>query len=108
MSAFEEEVAEREERAIEAHARLPVRTNYQIARQEGQEQMERPTVSLWWSGFAGGLSISFSLLGQAALMRALPDAPWAPLVSSLGYSTGFLMVILAREQLLVASSPPAP
>ena len=38
--------------------------------------MERPAVSLWWSGFAGGLSISFSLLGQAALARGLPQAPW--------------------------------
>ena len=69
MSASEEETVEREERAIAEHARLPVRTVYQIVRQEGQEQMERPAVSLWWSGFAGGLSISFSLLGQAALAR---------------------------------------
>ena len=71
MSVSEQETVEREERAIAEHARLPVRTVYQIVRQEGQEQMERPAVSLWWSGFAGGLSISFSLLGQAALMRAL-------------------------------------
>ena len=66
--------------------------------------MERPAVSLWWSGFAGGLSISFSLLGQAALMRALPDAPWAPLVASFGYSIGFLMVILARQQLFTETT----
>ncbi len=95
---------EREERALAEHARLPVRTVYQIVRQEGQEQMERPAVSLWWSGFAGGLSISFSLLGQAALVRALPDAPWAPLVSSFGYSIGFLMVILARQQLFTETT----
>jgi len=76
LGASEEEIVEREERATEEHARLPVRTVHQIVRQEGQEQMERPAVSLWWSGFAGGLSISFSLLGQAALVRALPDAPF--------------------------------
>ena len=76
MGASEEEIVEREERATEEHARLPVRTVHQIVRQEGQKQMERPAVSLWWSGFAGGLSISFSLLGQAALVRALPDAPF--------------------------------
>jgi Formate/nitrite transporter len=64
-----------------------VRTVHQIVR------------SPWWSGFAGGLSISFSLLGQAALVRSLPHAPWAPLVTSLGYSVGFLIVILARQQL---------
>ena len=47
MSASEEDIAEREERAIEEHARLPVRTVYQIVRKEGQEQMERPGLSLW-------------------------------------------------------------
>jgi formate/nitrite transporter FocA (FNT family) len=104
LSIPEEEAVEREERALADHARLPVRTVYQIVRQEGQEQMERPAVSLWWSGFAGGLSISFSLLGQAALVRALPDAPWAPLVSSFGYSIGFLMVILARQQLFTETT----
>lgn len=104
MSASEEETVEREERAIAEHARLPVRTVYQIVRQEGQEQMERPSVSLWWSGFAGGLSISFSLLGQAALARGLPQAPWTPLVASFGYSVGFLMVILARQQLFTETT----
>ena len=104
LNTSEKELVEREEREIAEHARLPVRTVYQIVRQEGQEQMERPAVSLWWSGFAGGLSISFSLLGQAALMRALPDAPWTPLVASFGYSIGFLMVILARQQLFTETT----
>ncbi len=104
LSVSEEEAVEREERALAEHARLPVKTVYQIVRQEGQEQMERPAVSLWWSGFAGGLSISFSLLGQAALMRALPDAPWRPLVASFGYCVGFLMVILARQQLFTETT----
>jgi formate/nitrite transporter FocA (FNT family) len=104
LSISDEEALEREERALAEHARLPAKTVYQIVRQEGQEQMERPAVSLWWSGFAGGLSISFSLLGEATLMRALPDAPWRPLVASLGYSIGFLMVILARQQLFTETT----
>ena len=77
MSISEEEAVEREERGLDDHARLPVKTVYQIVRQEGQEQMERPAVSLWWSGFAGGLSISFSLLGQA-LSCAPPRRVLAP------------------------------
>ena len=104
MSPSDNDGGEREDRAVEEHARLPVKTVYQIVRQEGQEQMERPAVSLWWSGFAGGLSISFSLLGQAVLKRGLPDAEWAPLVTSLGYSIGFLMVILARQQLFTETT----
>jgi formate/nitrite transporter FocA (FNT family) len=37
-------------------------------------------------------------------MRGLPDARWTPLVASLGYSIGFLMVILARQQLFTETT----
>ncbi len=37
-------------------------------------------------------------------MRALPDAPWRPLVASFGYCVGFLMVILARQQLFTETT----
>jgi formate/nitrite transporter FocA (FNT family) len=95
---------DREDRDAIEHARLAPRTVYQIVRQEGQDQMERPPVSLWWSGFAAGLSISFSLLSQAILKQTLPDASWTPLVSSFGYSVGFLMVVLARQQLFTETT----
>jgi len=55
-------------------------------RRLGEEEMARPVTSLWWSGVAAGLSISFSLLAQAILQTQPADAPWRPLVSSLGYS----------------------
>src|ERR1700761_5982827 len=58
---------------------------YEIVRRLGDEEMERPITSLWWSGLAAGLSISFSLLAQAILQTHLPDAPWRSLVSSFGY-----------------------
>src|SRR5262249_33838776 len=51
-----------------------------------------------------GLSISFSLLAQAILQTHLPDAPWRPLVSSFGYSVGFLMVVLSRQQLFTENT----
>jgi formate-nitrite transporter family protein len=58
----EREVADIEERA---QPRAPV--IYEIVRQLGEEEMARPSVSLWWSGVAAGLSISFSLLAEAVL-----------------------------------------
>lgn len=94
----------RHEREVEEHTRLEVRTVYEIVRQEGEEQMARPPVSLWWSGFAAGLSISFSLLAQAILALYLPKAGWAPLVSGLGYCIGFVMVVLARQQLFTETT----
>ncbi len=35
---------------------------------------------------------------------ALPDTPWRPLLSSLGYSVGFLIVILGRQQLFTENT----
>jgi formate/nitrite transporter FocA (FNT family) len=77
---------------------------YEVVRRLGDEEMGRPATSLWWSGVAAGLSISFSLLAQAILQNHLPDAPWRPLVSSFGYCVGFLMVVLSRQQLFTEST----
>jgi formate/nitrite transporter FocA (FNT family) len=77
---------------------------YEVVRRMGEEEMERPALSLWWSGVAAGLSISFSLLAQAILLTHLPDAPWRPLIVSMGYTIGFLMVVLSRQQLFTEST----
>jgi formate-nitrite transporter family protein len=77
---------------------------YEVVRRLGDEEMARPLVSLWWSGVAAGLSISFSLLAQAILQNHLPDAPWRTLVTSFGYCVGFLMVVLGRQQLFTEST----
>ena len=77
---------------------------YEIVRRLGEEEMGRPATSLWWSGLAAGLSISFSLLAQAILQMHLPDAPWRPLISSFGYCAGFVMVVLSRQQLFTENT----
>lgn len=77
---------------------------YEVVRRLGDEEMERPLVSLWWSGLAAGLSISFSLLAQAILREHLPDAPWRVLIAGFGYSLGFLIVVLGRQQLFTEST----
>ncbi|HUI96803.1 MAG TPA: formate/nitrite transporter family protein [Xanthobacteraceae bacterium] len=77
---------------------------YEVVRRLGEEEMVRPVTSLWWSGVAAGLSISFSLLTQAILLTRLPDAPWRPLVASLGYVVGFVMVVLSRQQLFTENT----
>jgi formate/nitrite transporter FocA (FNT family) len=77
---------------------------YEVVRRLGDEEMERPLTSLWWSGVAAGVSMSFSLLAQSALEAYLPEAGWKPLVSSMGYTVGFLMVVLGRQQLFTEST----
>ena len=77
---------------------------YETVRRSGEEEMARPAMSLWWSGVAAGLSISFSVLAQAVLRTHLPDEPWRDLVTALGYPIGFLMVVLARQQLFTENT----
>lgn len=77
---------------------------YETVRRLGDEEMERPITSLWWSGVAGGLSITFSLLAEAILQTHLPDAPWRSLISGFGYSVGFVMAVLSRQQLFTEST----
>jgi formate-nitrite transporter family protein len=95
----EREVEDIEERTV---PRTPV--IYEIVCRLGAEEMARPVTSLWWSGVAAGLSISFSLLAQAILHNHLPDAPWRPLIVSFGYSIGFVMVVLSRQQLFTENT----
>ena len=97
-------VSEHEIEDIEDRARLRTPVIYEIVRREGETEMDRPITSLWWSGVAAGLSISFSLLAQGVLFVHLPDAPWRPLVVGFGYSVGFLIVVLARQQLFTENT----
>jgi formate/nitrite transporter FocA (FNT family) len=77
---------------------------HEIVRDQGEEELERSASGLAWSGVAAGLSIGFSFVVQATLQAALPDADWTRLVSAFGYSTGFLIVILGRQQLFTETT----
>jgi formate/nitrite transporter FocA (FNT family) len=100
----QETVEEHEEGEIQARARLKAPMIYEIVRREGDDEMNRPAASLWWSGVAAGLSISFSLLTLALLKHSLPTTPWAHLLDSFGYSVGFLIVVLGRQQLFTENT----
>jgi formate-nitrite transporter family protein len=60
--------------------------------------------SLWWSGVAAGMSISFSLLAEAILQVHLPDVQWRLLITGFGYPVGFVMVVMSRQQLFTETT----
>jgi formate/nitrite transporter FocA (FNT family) len=77
---------------------------HEIVREEGEAALERTIGALIWSSLAAGLSMGFSFLTQAVLEAGLPDTPWRHLVSSFGYSIGFVLVIMGRQQLFTEST----
>jgi formate/nitrite transporter FocA (FNT family) len=77
---------------------------HEIVRRQGIEELERPVASLLWSGISAGLAIGLSLLGKAVMETAVPEGAWTPLLQALGYSIGFVVVILGRMQLFTEST----
>lgn len=93
-----------EKRKARARTAVNPRVVHEAIRREGREELARPSSALFWSGLAAGLSMGFSLVGEGTLRAALPDAEWTPLVAKLGYTLGFLFVILGRQQLFTENT----
>lgn len=93
-----------ERRDVVKRAAIRPQVVHETIRLEGEEELERPVAALAWSGLAAGLSMGFSFLTVALLRHHLPDAPWRPLVSQLGYAVGFLIVVLGRQQLFTENT----
>src|SRR3954451_2261572 len=93
------ELTGREEEAVEAQSRPNAALIHETIRAEGESELERATHALLLSGLAAGLSMGFSLVAQGLLRARLPEAPWRELVGAFGYTVGFLIVVLGRQQL---------
>ena len=94
-----EEQAEAEERSSPSGAVV-----YKAVLHEGRKELERPTSALFWSGLAAGLSMGASLIAEGLIGSHLPEANWKMLVSKFGYSVGFIVVILGRQQLFTENT----
>ena len=93
-----------EEEAVRGASHLSAKLVYQVVRREGDEELRRPWTSLFWSGIAAGVCISFSVIGEALFKTYLPDSTWLPLLESLGYTFGFVIVIVGRMQLFTENT----
>ena len=72
---------------------------FEAIRHEGEEELRRHFSQLAWSALAAGLAMGFSFLVEALLAHKLPTADWSEVISTFGYSLGFLIVVLGRQQL---------
>ncbi|HEU4708681.1 MAG TPA: formate/nitrite transporter family protein [Methylophilaceae bacterium] len=82
----------------------PGETVHAAILEEGRHELQRSSQALWWSGLAAGLSMGFSMIGEGLLASHMPDTEWRKLVATLGYSFGFLIVVLGRQQLFTENT----
>ena len=94
----------RERMAIEAQEKLSPRLIYEIIRRNGVEELNRPAKALVFSGVIAGVMITFSFVCKAVFQTYLPDEPWSPLIANVGYSVGFILVILGHMQLFTENT----
>lgn len=101
-----EKALTREERLVVSdHAKLSALSVYSIILREGEEELHRPKTSLWWSGVAAGLGISTSVLMVGVIRANLgDDHPYLTLWQAMGYTFGFVLVILCRLQLFTENT----
>ena len=88
-----------EKNMLRENAPLQPKVIFHIIREEGEEEMSRSFRALAFSALAAGVFVSFSFLFRACFRMYMAEYSWEPLISSLGYTVGFLIVILGRMQL---------
>jgi formate-nitrite transporter family protein len=89
---------------VEERVAIGAHVVYEAIRREGEEELQRKASALAWSAFAAGLSMGFSFIAEGLLMSRLPEHPWTPLLTRFGYSVGFLIVVLGRQQLFTENT----
>ena len=98
------ELSEREKEEAQDRTSVSATVVHETVRYDGEEELHRPVSALGWSGLAAGMSMGFSLVAMALFRAYLPDRPWRPLLVRLGYPMGFLIVIIARQQLFTENT----
>jgi formate/nitrite transporter FocA (FNT family) len=98
------QLSEEEEKQVRRRGPIRAAVVFETVRREGEIELARPALALMFSAFACGLSMGFSLVGPAMLRAYTPDGVWRPLLAGFGYTLGFLIVVLGRQQLFTENT----
>lgn len=93
-----------ERKDVRDHHSLSSVSVYSVVHREGMEELNRPATSLWWSGVAAGLGISTSVIAEGILHKVFEGSPYQFAIENLGYTVGFVLVILGRLQLFTENT----
>jgi formate/nitrite transporter FocA (FNT family) len=98
------ELDAREREKADEEEELNVGVTYEVIRRAGRDELRRSTSALAWSGLAAGLSMGFSLTTEAYLRTYVGESGAGLLISRMGYTIGFLIVILGKQQLFTENT----
>ena len=96
---FINELPEVEQHILNEHTQISPQMIFKIIRREGEEELRRPFMALAFSALAAGIFVSFSFLFRSIFHMHMGNSPIEPMISSIGYTVGFIIVILGRMQL---------
>jgi formate/nitrite transporter FocA (FNT family) len=99
MAQHETHLTEQELEKVEEHSPPASKVVHAAVSKQGDDELDRPASSLFWSAVAAGIAIMASLFLSGALHHYMPATPWREAVTALGYPAGFLIVVLGRMQL---------
>src|SRR4051794_20191547 len=97
-------LSKRQEDEIKAQSRPNAALIHETIRAEGETELERSWWAILLSGLAAGLSIGLSLVVQGEFHAFIADESVRRLVAPLGYTVGFLVVVLGRQQLFTENT----
>lgn len=95
---------EAEQALAASHSAPPALVIHEVVREEGEQELRKRAGAVAWSGLAAGMSMGFSFLCLGTVTSLLPEAPWRYLVASAGYTVGFVITILGRQELFTEST----
>ena len=104
MSEGSQHLAPEEQELAARHSTPRPLVIHEIIREEGEFELKRTSIALGLSGLAAGLSMGFSFLTEALLQAATPKNTSQHAIASFGYTIGFILVVLARQQLFTEST----
>lgn len=102
QSANDHSPSEREqkEHQLPSHAAVI----HEEIREQGTQELQRDAIALLLSAIAAGLSMGISLLAKGLLSMNLAGSEAAMLLSHFGYTLGFVVVIMAHQQLFTENT----
>src|SRR3954466_11191706 len=97
-------LSDHQKEEVESQSRPNAALIHETIRAEGVSELERTAAALVLSGLAAGLLMGFSLMAEGDLHANRPAGPTRVMLSPLGYTVGFLIVVLGRQQLFTENT----